>query len=267
MKSTPPFARKRFGQHFLQDRTIAETIVSAANPDKGEHVLEIGPGRGAITSKILERGASLTAVEIDRDLAQDLRRRFGKNVRFHLVEADVLNSDWRKLVRMDRKNKIIANLPFNISTPLFFRIVSHRSLFDSVTIMLQRELALRIRHSGREKNLKDYGILSVVANTVFRTRTICNVPAACFSPKPKVDAAVVQLQPKSIDIPDETAFFDFVKRAFNQRRKMLLSFLRKNEKALLRKLPQESVAHLTRLRPENLSPTDYFRLFHEYRLL
>ena len=266
MKSTHPFARKRFGQNFLWSRTVIDEILSTANPIEGEHVLEIGPGQGAITSKILERGASITAVEIDRDLVKDLRRRFGNKIQFRIIEADILNCEWHELVQTDRKNKIIANLPYNISTPLFFRIVRHRSYFDSITIMVQKEVAHRIRHTGQGKKLKDYGILSVIANTVFQTKQICEVSAGCFFPKPKVDSAVIRLIPKQVTIPDETAFFDFIKRAFNQRRKLFLSFLRKNEKALMQKLSPDSIDQLTRLRPENLSPADYYRLFHEHRI-
>ena len=266
MKPIRPPARKRFAQHFLQDAIVRNRILSAAAPAKGEHVLEIGPGRGALTANILEQGASLTAVEIDRDLAENLRRRYKNRRRLRLVQADILNCDWHGLVRTDRKNKIIANLPYNISTPLFFRMVRHRSLFDSMVIMVQKEVALRIRHTGKEGKLKEYGILSVIANTAFQTEWICEVPADCFFPIPQVASAVVRLTSKPVEMPNETAFFDFVKRAFNQRRKLLLSFLKRQEEGLLQRLPPESVARLSLLRPENLSPAQYCRLYHEHRI-
>ncbi len=266
MKQSRPRARKRFGQNFLRDQSIIDEIIAAADPQEGDHVIEIGPGRGVLTSAILSQELALTAIEIDRDLSRDLREKHRHNPDFQLIEADVLKTDWNSLVKKDCRNKLIANLPYNISTPLFFRMVEHRAGFQSFTIMIQKEVALRISHPGRNKNLKDYGILSVIAQSVFDTKLVRDVPASCFVPEPKVNSAVIQLIPKAAELPEEQVFFEFVKRAFNQRRKLLLSFLKKNEQTLYGKLSSDTINCLKNLRAENLSAFDYHQLFYEHQI-
>ncbi len=265
-KTNRPFARKRFGQNFLQNSAVINQILEAADPTEEDHVIEIGPGRGALTSLILDNASWLTAIEIDRDLSKDLRSRYQDDPKFHLIEADILKLDWQELVREGVKNKLIANLPYNISTPIFFKMVQYRSHFDSFTIMVQKEVALRLQHTGIQENLKQYGILSVIATTVFCTETICEVPASSFIPQPKVDSMVIRLTPKPIDLPNEKAFFGFVKRVFNQRRKQFLPFLKKNETALYDKLSPKTLECLYRLRPENITPAEYVQLFYENRI-
>ncbi|MCP4757609.1 MAG: ribosomal RNA small subunit methyltransferase A [Proteobacteria bacterium] len=266
MKRKRPFSRKRFGQHFLNDSSVIEKIISSADPTPEDHVLEIGPGKGSMTASLLDSGAHLTAVEVDRDLVEELEGKFGDRSKFSLLQGDILKFDWSQLIQADRKNKIVSNLPYNISTPVFFKFVEYRRYFYSVTIMVQKELASRICHTGEGKKLKDYGILSVIAGNTFETEWICNVSSSSFVPRPKVDSTVIRLHPKNTGLPNEKEFFKFVRGAFNYRRKLLLTTLRKNESDLYGDLPPETLQYLTNLRPENLLPLQYLKLFEEHRL-
>lgn len=264
MKKRRPFARKRFGQHFLSDPIITFEIINSGNLSPEDHVIEIGPGRGVITEPILKSGAQLSAVEIDRDLAQLLKNRFSSLENFSLVEGDVLQMDWEELIRKDRPNKIIANLPYNISTPIFFQFVQYRKYFDSITIMIQKEVADRIAHKGLGKNLKEYGILSVIAGNTFKVVDVCDVPATSFNPPPKVESKVIRMVPLDQEIENEEAFFRFVRMAFNQRRKVITTFLKKQEPELYGKLSEETREKLHHLRPENILPHQYLELFRDY---
>lgn len=258
------FARKRFGQHFLRDMSVVETILASVNLTKEDHVIEIGPGQGALTKEILKRGISLTAIEIDRDLTKRLKCQFSGVEDLNLLQGDILKIKWHDLVRPDKTNKIVANLPYNISTPFFFKLIEHRNLFHSTTIMVQKELALRLCHSGQGKKLKDYGILSVIATNTFNMNWICEVPPSSFVPMPKVDSAVIQLLPKTNLIKNEKAFFQFVSLAFSARRKFLLTTLRKKQPLLYQDLSLEELQSLATLRPENLLPKQYLQLFQKH---
>ena len=260
-KHKKPFARKRFGQHFLNDRSIINQIIAGAGVSGQDHVIEVGPGRGALTKPLLSRGLSLTAVELDWDLAKDLKSRFEGNDRIQIVEADILKIDWCKIIHPEKTNKIVANLPYNISTPLFFKFVAHRHQLDSIVIMVQKELAERIYHTGEGSKLKDYGILSVVAGNTFTVQKVCDVPTSCFVPQPKVDSTVIKLLPKEVEINEEDRFFEFVRRAFNNRRKLFVSFLKREHSAMYESLPRIEQEYLARLRPENLLPGQFLRLF------
>lgn len=266
MKRKKPFARKRFGQHFLSDPSIVDRIVTASDVSESEHVFEIGPGRGALTEHLLSTGADVTVIEIDRDLSDILRVQFKLKERFRLITADVLELDWSDHIHADRENKIIANLPYNISTPLLFKIIKHRALFKSITVMVQKELAERICHTGEGGHLKVYGGLSVIMNLIFHSRLLFTVPPECFVPQPKVESAVLSLEPKNEKLPDEEAFFTFVRGAFNARRKLLGSQLKKREPDVYSRLPHKDRDLIAGLRPENLLPDQYFRLFYKGRI-
>ncbi len=261
-----PYARKRFGQHFLQDNGVLNNIVSAANISVDDHIIEIGPGRGALTKKLLESGAMVSVVEIDRDLAGDLEKEFSNHPNFKIVTADILQIDWDEILNKDRSNKIIANLPYNISTPLFFKFIKWRDQIKSLTVMVQKEVAERLCHNGEGKKLKDYGVLSVISTLVFDSKLLFKVPPTCFYPKPKVDSAVIQLEPKEVALNDETQFFNFVQRAFNLRRKLFTTFLKKNEPELYDQLPEQDRTYIENLRPENILPGQYLKLYYESRI-
>ncbi|MCP4297746.1 MAG: ribosomal RNA small subunit methyltransferase A [Proteobacteria bacterium] len=263
MSKKKPFARKRFGQNFLQDSGIKKSILQSADLQSGDHVLEIGPGRGSITESILHSGVRLTVVEIDRDLVIHLRKRFQVFPEFKLIEGDILALDWLQLFINGEKTKLIANLPYNISTPLFFKFVQYRDYFDSITIMVQKELALRLFHDGGGKNLKDYGVLSVIARNIFDVEWICDVSPASFVPIPKVDSAVIRMTPKQVKITHEEDFYNFVKKSFNQRRKKYLGCLKKWDLEFYNRLDEVTLNFLKDKRPENISPIQFLKLFQE----
>jgi 16S rRNA (adenine1518-N6/adenine1519-N6)-dimethyltransferase len=244
------FPRKRFGQHFLHDAGVLEKIVAAIAPARGDAIVEIGPGEGALTRRLLERVDRLEAIEIDRDLADHLEAEFPRE-RLTVHRADALRFDFGVLPEGLR---IIGNLPYNISTPLLFHLAEFAPRVRDMHFMLQREVVERMvaRHSTPE-----YGRLSVMLQTRFRMEKLFRVAAGAFRPPPKVESAVVRLVPlgeKERPAVDFAVLSRIVTQAFSTRRKTLRNALR---------LATEDYAALgidAQLRPENLSPADYVRI-------
>jgi 16S rRNA (adenine1518-N6/adenine1519-N6)-dimethyltransferase len=263
-KNTYP-VRKRFGQHFLKDDRVIDRIMAAAAVSADDHVVEIGPGRGALTERLLSRGATVVAVEIDRDLHRGLADRFGDCRRLQPILGDILKIDWRRLWAADKPCKLVANLPYNIASPIFFRLVAERRHFSRLVVMVQKEMALRLQHRGQPGgSLKDYGVLSVVAYSSFEVDTVCEVSPACFSPRPQVESTVLRLVPKVL-LPDASeAFFRFVQRMFSNRRKLLLSSLKRQSPEMFAELSPDDRRRMTGIRPENLGPEEYIRLYRMY---
>ncbi len=213
-------ARKRFGQHFLVDEGVIERIVRAIGPRPGEALVEIGPGLGAITQPLLERAGALTVVELDRDLAARLRGRAGLSV----IEADVLTVDFTALAQAaGRPLRIVGNLPYNISTPILFHLLEHAPAVLDQHFMLQKEVVERM---AAEPGGKDYGRLSVMLQWRYRIEAVLDVPPEAFDPPPRVDSAVVRMEPLPLDERvDAARLAELVTVAFSQRRKMLRATL------------------------------------------
>ena len=255
---TAPFARKRFGQHFLVQPAIAERIVALAGLHGDETVLEIGPGRGALTALLAPRCHRLVLVEVDRDLAAALRRRWADTPAVELVEGDVLRLDLATLVGDGAPAIAIANLPYNISTPVLMQLLAMPELFDRLVLMLQREVAERLCAPPGNKT---YGALSVVVQAIAETRIALRVPAAAFAPVPKVESAVVVITPRRptpLDAARRKALRGVVRTAFGRRRKQLVNVV-----APLTKDPRGALAALgldPTARPETLTPSDFIRL-------
>ncbi len=249
-------AKKRFGQNFLLDPGIRSHILAAGAPKKGDEIIEIGPGLGALTDPILRTGAKLTAIEIDHDLIESLQNRFGGNPNFGLLQQDALKLDWAGLLADKPGAKLIANLPYNISSPLFFLLTKERMRFQSLTLMLQKEVAYRMSWQPKDSK-KEYGALSVAAQLMFDLERICFVPPEAFTPRPKVDSAVIRLTPKKTGLAEEAPFLSWLRQAFNQRRKLLY----KAFGADFEKLPPSWQTRVKKARPEELSPTDYLELY------
>ncbi|HWS75105.1 MAG TPA: 16S rRNA (adenine(1518)-N(6)/adenine(1519)-N(6))-dimethyltransferase RsmA [Quisquiliibacterium sp.] len=209
-------ARKRFGQHFLSDRSVIEAILAAISPRPGERLVEIGPGLAALTDALLRRVPTLAAIEIDRDLAASLRRRYGE--RLALVEADVLTVDFRPLAS-EGPLRIVGNLPYNISSPLLVRLIDFRDCVVDQHFMLQKEVVERIvsGHGG-----SGYGRLGVLLQAYYDVESLFDVPPEAFDPPPRVDSAVVRMLPKArpADVPP-AVLSELLAAAFSQRRKML----------------------------------------------
>ncbi|MDX1381122.1 MAG: 16S rRNA (adenine(1518)-N(6)/adenine(1519)-N(6))-dimethyltransferase RsmA [Xanthomonadales bacterium] len=216
-------ARKRFGQNFLHDPGVIRRILGAIDPKPDDHLVEIGPGLGALTEPLLQTGARLTAVEIDRDLAADLRRRFGDVDRFTLIEGDALKLD---LGALDGPLRVVGNLPYNISTPLVFHLLAHAVAVRDIHIMLQKEVVERM---AAAPGGGDYGRLSVMAQYHARIEPLFTVGPGAFRPAPSVQSAVVRLEPRGerpLDAAGEVRLTDAVRTAFTKRRKTLHNALK-----------------------------------------
>jgi 16S rRNA (adenine1518-N6/adenine1519-N6)-dimethyltransferase len=220
-----PPRRKRFGQHFLHDPQVVARIVRAVAARPGDHLLEIGPGRGALTAQLLALpDITLDALEIDRDLAALLRARFGDSPRHALHEGDALEFDFSALARArGGALRIVGNLPYNISTPLLFHLLEHAAAITDLTLMLQREVAARL---GAPPGGKDYGRLGVMLAPRFQVQRLFEVGPGAFQPPPRVWSAVVRLSVRSQPLfAVSPRYAQVVAAAFSQRRKTLRNAL------------------------------------------
>jgi 16S rRNA (adenine1518-N6/adenine1519-N6)-dimethyltransferase len=244
-------ARRRFGQHFLHDPKVIERIVATIDPRPGQALIEIGPGRGALTAPLLQRAGELTAIEIDRDLAGALQARFGAPLK--LIVADVLDVDFTTL-RADRKPlRVIGNLPYNISTPLLFYLLAQRGAILDMHFMLQREVVERMVAVAGSKA---YGRLTVMLAPWVRVESVLDVGAGAFRPAPKVASAVVRITPfagPAFPILSTERFERVVRAAFSQRRKTLRNAL----KGLVSEEQLRGLAIDPGLRPERLEPRQF----------
>jgi 16S rRNA (adenine1518-N6/adenine1519-N6)-dimethyltransferase len=215
-------AKKRFGQHFLTDPRKADRLVDALEISAGDTILEVGPGTGILTERLLRSRADLVAVEIDRDLIADLKERFGANKRFRLVESDIIRVDPAGLGA--GRLKVIGNLPYNISGAFAEWLIEYNGLLKMAVITVQKEVGERLRASPGGR---DYGSLSVMVQCFFDIRRLFDIPPGCFSPRPKVVSTALRLLPQrhldpGIDFPQ---FRDFLRACFSQKRKKLINSL------------------------------------------
>lgn len=254
-------ARKRFGQNFLHDMNVIADIVSAINPQKGQFLLEIGPGLGALTEPVGELVDQLTVVELDRDLAERLRHHPFLHQKLTVIEQDALRFDFRSY--FNRLNlaegqgaRVFGNLPYNISTPLMFHLFKFHDLIADMHFMLQKEVVKRLCAGP---NSKAYGRLTIMAQYYCQVMPVLEVPPSAFKPAPKVDSAVVRLIPhKVLPYPVKDLYWlnQVTTRAFNQRRKTLRNAL----SALFSAEQLEALEIDLNARAENLSIADYARL-------
>lgn len=244
--------RKRFGQHFLVDRHYIERIVASLEPKPGDHLVEIGPGLGALTRPLLERVEHLTVIEIDRDLAAKLASEFASD-RLSVKVADALEFDFASL---GSDLRIVGNLPYYISSPLLFHLAQFDAHLRDIMVMLQKEVVDRMVATPATP---DYGRLSVMLQVRFRIERLFNVPPGAFRPAPKVESAVVRLTPLHDQRPrlgDERLFGEIVAAAFGQRRKTLRNAL----KALATEADLESAGIDPGARGETLSIAEFVQL-------
>jgi 16S rRNA (adenine1518-N6/adenine1519-N6)-dimethyltransferase len=218
-------ARKRFGQHFLRDQSVIDAIVTAIDPRADQHIVEIGPGLGAITLPVLERVKRMDAVEIDRDVIAALTVSSLNVGELRLHEADVLKFDFSTL-RIDAQLlRLIGNLPYNISTPLLFKLIEQREHFHDMHFMLQKEVVARM---GAQPDTSDYGRLTVMLAPWLRVEPLFDIGPEAFRPPPRVTSSVVRLVPHATPpfiIHDREKFSKVVLAAFSQRRKTLRNAL------------------------------------------
>lgn len=215
-------AKKRFGQHFLTDPGKAEKLVRMLEPVKGETVMEIGPGTGILTEKLLGYGVHVVAVEIDRDLVPALLERFGSNELFRLVEDDIVNVDPSALACSNFK--VMGNLPYNISGAVVEWLVEIRGHVGLAVITVQKEVADRLRAAP---GTRAYGAMSVLAQSFFDITKLFDIPPGCFTPRPKVISTALRFLPEA-KLPDHIPykeFREFVRGCFSQKRKKLANSL------------------------------------------
>jgi 16S rRNA (adenine1518-N6/adenine1519-N6)-dimethyltransferase len=212
-------ARKRFGQNFLNDRQVIERIISTISPKKKDDIVEIGPGKGAITFPLLEQLNKLNVIEIDRDLTALLQS--SQNTKLIIHEANALSFDFSQI---SNNLRVVGNLPYNISSPLLFNLLSQKDNIIDMTFMLQKEVVDRI---VAKNNCKDFGRLSVMMQSFFDVELIFTVPKESFNPQPKIESAVVYLKTKQKPLIDDIKLLEkVVKICFSQRRKTLKNCLK-----------------------------------------
>ena len=253
-------ALKRFGQHFLEP-AWADKLVSAIGPQPSDRFLEIGPGPGALTLRLAPRVAHLTAVEVDREMVERLQPRLPENVT--LLQADFLEFDLA-LLSPSFPIRVAGNLPYNVSSPILFRLTDAHRRFGGITdatVMVQREVAERLL---AVPGTKDYGVLSILLQLHADIRPVLGLPPGAFRPAPKVHSSVVRLdfRPPVVTLADEAAFVEMVRSMFTQRRKTLTNALRAYAESRGR-VAADALAHAgidSQRRAETLQLTELSRL-------
>ena len=257
-RRNPPVL-KRFGQHFLTDKSVLATIVDSVSPRPGDTIVEIGPGRGVLTDELARLPNDLVAIEIDHLLSEKLKERYASNERVKVIEADVLDVDFAPVA--NGPFVVVGNVPYYITTPILFHVL-HRPLPRHIVLLVQREVAERI---VAPPGSKQYGALSVNVQVAADAEIIRHVPPAAFSPPPKVDSAVIRILPRSnsmINDDEAERFRSFVQGLFGMRRKQVGNVLR----SVTQLSPADAVTVLQslgidpRARPETLSVLDFVSL-------
>lgn len=266
-------ANKSLGQNFLIDDNIINTIVDSANVNKEDLVIEIGPGLGTLTSRLLEKAGMVIAIELDKRMIRILNERFKLYNNFELVNDDVLKVNLKEIINNKsdslKKVKIVANLPYYITTPIIMKLLEDKLDVESITVMVQKEVAQRLAANPGDKLS---GAITYSINYYCETSEVIVVPNSSFIPEPEVESEVIKLvlrKEPPVKISDEELFFKFIKISFMQRRKTLVNGI--SNSGLMSK---KEITHLLnklgldeKVRGENLSMQDFANLVNEYVLL
>jgi 16S rRNA (adenine1518-N6/adenine1519-N6)-dimethyltransferase len=226
------FPKRRFGQNFLIDHGVVARIIAAVQPAGDETIIEIGPGRGALTSRLVEKAARVVAIEFDRELVPQLREEFSEFANLTLIEADALALDFCETIQPASSARVVANLPYNIATAILQRLIEQRRCISEMFLMLQREVADRIT---AEPGSSERGFLSVLVEAYCEAEKLFDVPPQAFRPAPKVWSTVVRLKVRpqvAADVKDEAFLWKVVSAGFAQRRKTILNNLREAPEAI-----------------------------------
>lgn len=222
----PPRPSRRLGQNFLVNKRVIERIVNALHPLSDETIIEIGPGQGALTSLILDRGPRLIAVEFDRNLIPLLENKFSSRENFTLVQSDALVTKFCEVIQPATQARVVANLPYNVATAILQRLIEQRGCLTEMVLMLQREVVDRIT---APPGSKERGFLSVLVEAYCATENLFDVGPGSFRPAPKIWSSVVRLTPRAevgAAVGNETLLWQVVSAGFAQRRKTILNNLR-----------------------------------------
>ena len=221
-----PYPSKRLGQHFLRDQRTIHRIIEALAPKPDETIVEIGPGTGALTSVLVERAGRLIAIELDNKLTPLLTERFGSFTNFKLLMADALTLDFCAEILPARSARLVANLPYNISTAILQRLIAQRECFEEMVLMLQREVVERLLAPA---GTSDRGFISVLVEAYCEAEKLFDVAPGAFRPPPKVWSSVMRLKfrPRiNTEVADEALLWETVSAGFAQKRKTILNNLR-----------------------------------------
>lgn len=225
-----PFAKKGFGQNFLVDANYVDRIIRALAPRKDETIVEIGAGRGALTEKLVRAGARVVAIELEREMIRVLKEKFAGAENFRLIESDALKVDFAEITGNSEsqistpKSKLVANLPYYISTAILQKLIERRAAFAEMILMFQREVVERIT---APVGSAERGFLTVLIENYLNAEKLFDVPPTAFRPAPKVTSAVVRLTPKNdAPVDDDENFRELVSRAFRQKRKTIVNNLK-----------------------------------------
>ncbi len=262
--------KKNFGQNFLVDERVLDKIINAAEIDSNDLVIEVGPGIGTLTQAMAKKAGKVISVEIDKTLVPILGELLEDYDNIEIINNDILKVDINALIEAHpgMRVKMVANLPYNITTPIIMNILEKHIPMDSLTVMIQKEVAYRM---NAKPSTKDYGSLSLVTQYYCEPYLVANVPQNCFMPRPNVDSAVIRLSildKPPVEVTDERFMFSFIKAAFSQRRKTLVNCISSNSIVNINK---EEIGKILiylgydeRVRGESLGLSDYAKLANEF---
>ena len=258
--------KKNFGQNFLVDERVLDKIVSAADINENDLVIEVGPGIGTLTQAMAKKAGKVISVEIDKTLEPILGELLEDYNNIEIINEDILKVDINEIIENHKgmNVKMAANLPYNITTPIIMGILEKHIPMDSLTVMIQKEVAYRM---NAKPSTKDYGSLSLVTQYYCEPYLVANVPQNCFMPRPNVDSAVIKLsilkEPR-IKVKNEKFMFDFIKAGFSQRRKTLVNCIFNSGLVTLNKEELGKVlnelGYDERVRGESLTLEDYGKI-------
>ncbi len=258
--------KKGFGQNFLVDERVLDKIISAGEITENDVVIEVGPGIGTLTAALAKHAFKVISIEIDKTLIPILNRLLEDYDNIELINGDILKTDLNEIISKypDKNIKMVANLPYYITTPIIMNIIENHIKIDSVTVMIQKEVAYRMK---AKPSTKEYGSLSLSVQYSCEPYIAANVPNNCFMPRPNVDSAVIRLKlldKPAIEVKDEKFLFEFIKAAFSQRRKTLVNCIFSSK---IVKLDKEEIGKLLvengfdeKVRGETLSLEQYGKL-------
>jgi len=245
---------KRFGQNYLTDTNILNKIVKEIKPDPGDNLIEIGPGSGMLTEKLSEKIRSFTAVEIDKRIREDLSSEFPD---INLISGNFLDTDLKELYSLkNKKLRIVGNIPYNITSPILFKLIENNEIIKDSVLMVQYEVAKRIKG---KKGTKDYGILSILLSFFSDTEICFKVSPASFYPRPKIDSAVIHLFFKENTVNEDIKplLIQVVKASFGNRRKTLKNSL---GNSIFKNIDFTDSGIDLKKRAEQLNPDDFLKL-------
>ncbi len=258
-------ANKNLGQNFLIDDETVLGIVNVANISKDDLVIEIGPGLGTLTKELLERAGQVTCIELDKRMIEILQDRFSMYNNFELINSDVLKVDLKEIIKKSNlaNTKIVANLPYYITTPIIMKLLEERLEIQTITVMIQKEVADRLI---TKPGTGDTGAITYAINYYSEPKRVLEVPNTAFIPEPKVNSSVIQLQilkePK-VKVEDEAKLFDLIKTAFMQKRKTLVNGLANSNKYGTKEQIEQALTNLNidlKIRPEKLALEQFAEL-------